>query len=170
MEYLTRERFSMVEDVKNVVAPSLEKQAYKGIRSGFRRFDWSYHYVAAPLAIVVLVFSTIELFRGSGQGEMSRLHWLLFILAVCLVFAVACIRRYATKTQDRIIRLEENFRHYRLTGRTLNPRISISQIIALRYASDDEFPALCERVATERMNPAAIRSAVRDWSPDTMRV
>jgi hypothetical protein len=160
----------MVEDVKNVGAPSLEKQANKEKRSGFRRWDWSYHYVTAPLAIVVLVFSTIELFRGLGQREMSRLGWLLFILAVCLVFAVARMRRYATKTQDRIIRMEENFRHYRLTGRTLDPRISISQIIALRYAGDDEFPVLCERAATERMSPTAIRLAVKDWRPDTMRI
>ncbi|WP_169089645.1 DUF6526 family protein [Paenibacillus sp. PL91] len=139
-------------------------------RSGFRRLDWSYHYVAAPLAIVVLVLSSIELFGGLGQGELERLDWLLFILAVCLVFAVALIRIYATKTQDRIIRMEENFRHYRLTGRTLDPRISISQIIALRYATDDKFPALCDRAAIERMSPIAIRSAIEDWRPDTMRI
>ena len=139
-------------------------------RSGFRRLDWSYHYVAAPLAIVVLVLSAIELFEGLGQGELLRLDWLLFILAVCLVFAVALIRIYATKTQDRIIRMEENFRHYRLTGRTLDPRISISQIIALRYAADDKFPALCDRAAIERMSPIAIRSAIEDWRPDTMRI
>jgi hypothetical protein len=160
----------MIEDVKNVVAPSLETQGYKEKRSGFRRLDWSYHFVAAPLAIVVLIFSTIELFRGLGQREKSSLDWLIFILAVCLVFAVACIRRYATKTQDRMIRLEENFRHYRLTGRTLDQRISISQIIALRYADDDEFPALCERAATDGMSPTTIRSAVMNWRPDKMRI
>jgi hypothetical protein len=160
----------MIHDAKNVAAQSFEKQAHKGKRSGFRRLDWSYHYVTAPLAIVVLVFSTIELFRGLDQSEMSHLGWLLFILAVCLVFAVARMRRYATKTQDRIIRIEENFRHFRLTGRTLDPQISISQIIALRYAGDDEFPSLCERAATERMSPTAIHSAVKDWRADTMRI
>ncbi|NHN34717.1 DUF6526 family protein [Paenibacillus agricola] len=139
-------------------------------RSGFRRLDWPYHYVAAPLAIVVLVFSVIELFRGLGQEELSRLDWLLFILAVCLAFAVARIRLYATKTQDRIVRMEENFRHYRLTGRTLDPRITVSQIISLRYAGDDEFPSLCDRAVTERMSRKAIRSAIKDWRPDMMRI
>jgi hypothetical protein len=160
----------MVEDLKNVVSRDLAAPGDKEKRSGFRRFDWSYHFVTAPLSIVVLILSTVELFRGSGQTVMSSLEWLLFILAVCLVFAVARIRRYATKSQDRMIRIEENFRHYRLTGRTLDPRISIAQIIALRYAGDDEFPALCERAATDGMNPTTIRSAVMNWRPDTMRI
>jgi hypothetical protein len=154
---------------KNVVAPGLKTGGYNQKRSRFRRFDWSYHFVTAPLSIVVLIFSIIELFRDPSHRDMN-LYWLLFILALSLVFAVARIRRYATKTQDRIIRLEENFRHYRLTGRTMDPRLSISQIIALRYAGDHEYAALCERAATERMSSTAILSAVTNWRPDTMRI
>jgi hypothetical protein len=40
----------------------------------------------------------------------------------------------------------------------------------LRYAGDDEFPALCERAATDGMSPITIRSAVMNWRPDTMRI
>jgi len=134
------------------------------------RFDWSYHYVTLPLAMIVFVWSIVYLvqaFRDDGQISLALL---LFLFALCLLFAVTRIRMYATKTQDRIVRMEEQFRHHRLTGRTLNPKLALSQIIALRNAGDDEFPALCERAAAENLKPAEIKAAIRNWRADTMRI
>lgn len=134
------------------------------------RFHVLYHFVTAPLAIVVFVYSIVnwvESFRG-GENMTSALLLLLFSL--CLVCTVTVVRRYATKTQDRIIRMEEQFRYYRLTGEELSPELSSAQNIALRNAGDDEFPALCRRAITENLNKSEIWSSIQKWRSDTKRI
>ncbi|MNW04276.1 hypothetical protein D3C71_2003420 [compost metagenome] len=69
-----------------------------------------------------------------------------------------------------MVRVEEQFRYFRLTGEALNSELELAQIIALRYAGDDEFPALCQRAVKEKLNPADIRSAIKNWREDKMRV
>jgi hypothetical protein len=77
---------------------------------------------------------------------------------------------FAVTAQDRAIRAEENLRHYVLTGKLLDPRLSVWQVIALRFASDDEFAALAARAAQENLEPKAIKQAVQHWRPDLHRV
>ncbi|GGD90651.1 DUF6526 family protein [Paenibacillus nasutitermitis] len=134
------------------------------------RLDWSYHFVTLPLAMVVFIWSIVYLIQAVRDESQVSLALLLLLFSLCLVFAVTRIRIYATKTQDRIVRMEEQFRHHRLTGRVLDPKLSLSQIIALRNAGDDEFPALCERAVAENLKPADIRAAIRNWRPDSMRI
>lgn len=131
------------------------------------RLDWGYHYVSVPLALIIFVWSIVYLVQEGGQTSVA---WLLFLIALCLAFVVTKLRTYATKTQDRIIRMEEQFRHHRLTGKMLSPKLTPAQIIALRNAEDDEFPALCEKAATESLSPGQIRMAIQNWRPDTMRI
>ncbi|GGO05483.1 DUF6526 family protein [Saccharibacillus kuerlensis] len=134
------------------------------------RFDWPYHFVTLPLSIAVLIASIVNLVRTSREGEEPLPAWVLMGLALCLFLAVTIIRVYATKTQDRIVRAEESFRYYRLTGRELDSRLTPAQIIALRNASDKEFPALCTRAADENWDAKRIRSSIRKFRPDTMRI
>ncbi|MFC4779185.1 DUF6526 family protein [Paenibacillus sp. GCM10023252] len=134
------------------------------------RFDWPYHFAAMPLLVAVLIGSIVNVIGAIRDDEQTGMDWLLVVLGVCLLFAVTRIRVYATKTQDRIIRMEEQFRYYRLTGKELDSRLTINQIIALRNAGDKEFPALCDRAAASGMKPADIREAIKDWRPDTMRI
>lgn len=134
------------------------------------RFDWPYHFVTLPLLLIVLIASIVNLVRTVQQGEEALPAWTLLGLVVCLGFAATRIRVYATKTQDRIVRAEESFRYYRLTGRELDRRLSVAQIIALRNAGDKEFPALCARTAEENWDTARIRSAIKEFRPDTMRI
>jgi hypothetical protein len=79
-------------------------------------------------------------------------------------------RIYALKAQDRAIRAEENLRHFVLTGKLLDARLSIKQIVALRFASDAEFPALAATAADTNMAPDAIKQAIRNWRADLYRV
>ncbi|MFS0725414.1 DUF6526 family protein [Paenibacillus sp. 1P07SE] len=138
--------------------------------STFLRFDWPYHFVTLPLALVLLVCSVLLLIRTARQGGDNGLALLIAGFALALVFALMRMRRYATKTQDRIVRIEEQFRHYRLTGQPLDDRLTIQQIIALRNAGDDEFPALCRQAVDERLEPSAIREQIGNWREDTMRI
>ncbi|CAM3530238.1 MULTISPECIES: DUF6526 family protein [Saccharibacillus] len=134
------------------------------------RFDWPYHFVTLPLALAVLIASIVNLTRVSGEGGATLPAWILVVIGVCLIFAASRIRVYATKTQDRIVRVEEGFRYYRLTGREIDRRLSLAQVIALRNAGDKEFPALCSRAAEENWDAKRIRSAIKEFRPDTMRI
>ena len=79
-------------------------------------------------------------------------------------------RRYTTKLQDRIIKLEMRMR----TASLLTPeqqqrlfgQLNNKQIAALRFASDAELPALAERAVRDKLPPKDIKRAVQTWAPD----
>ncbi len=81
-------------------------------------------------------------------------------------------RLYITRLQDRIIRMEMRLR----AGSLLTPEqqrlmegLTMKQIVALRFASDPELPALLERAAREHLPPHDIKQAIRNWVPDLDR-
>jgi hypothetical protein len=89
---------------------------------------------------------------------------------VCLALVSVIARLFSLKAQDRAIRAEENLRHYVMTGKLLNPKLTVRQIIGLRFASDDEFVALAGRAVEENLSEDAIKKAVKNWRADTYRV
>jgi predicted phage-related endonuclease len=81
-------------------------------------------------------------------------------------------RTYTTKLQDRIIKLEMKLRCAQLlspAGHAAAGRLSNAQIIALRFASDAELPALLERADREHLSADQIKKAVKHWVPDLDR-
>ena len=70
----------------------------------------------------------------------------------------------------RAIRAEENFRHFVLTGKPFDKELRMGQIIALRFASDEEFVALAKRAVDEKMSQKQIKEAVQNWRADHNRV
>jgi hypothetical protein len=93
-------------------------------------------------------------------------------VALCLaLFILSFLARiFAMKAQDRAIRAEENLRHFVLTGKLLDPRLSVRQIIGLRFAPDEEFVALARRAVEENLSETDIKKAVKNWKADTYRV
>ena len=81
-----------------------------------------------------------------------------------------CVRPYSQTVQDRIIRSEENFRHYRMTNKMLDDRLTLKQIIALRFASDAEFVELAQRAITENLSQKQIKESIKNRKSDTLRV
>ena len=79
-------------------------------------------------------------------------------------------RIFALKVQSRVIRAEENFRHFVLTGKPLDTRLRLSQIIALRFASDGEFVGLAKKAVDEKLSNDAIKRLITDWRADYHRV
>jgi hypothetical protein len=73
-------------------------------------------------------------------------------------------------TQNRVIRAEENLRHYILTGKPLPTGLRMSQIIALRFASDEEFPALVSKAQSEKLSSTDIKKAIQHWRTDHHRI
>jgi hypothetical protein len=104
-------------------------------------------------------------------------HWALHLwwIAMAIVFFVmAGLSRGAALTaQDRIIRLEERLRLHALLpaeDRAHINEFSIKQLVALRFASDDELPALAHRTLTQNLEPKAIKQSIVNWRGDYHRV
>ncbi|WP_342774509.1 DUF6526 family protein [Paenibacillus piri] len=131
-----------------------------------KKIDPLYHYVLALLTLLVLVGSVWFLIASGGGLE----GLLLLVIALAMVIIVVLVRSYALKAQDRAIRAEENMRHYMLTGKPHDPRLTIGQIIALRFAGDEEFADLSRRAAEERLQPNDIKKAVTQWRADHNRL
>ncbi|QJC53991.1 ABC transporter permease [Paenibacillus albicereus] len=134
------------------------------------RFDPLHHFVNLPLGLALLIACSVHAARQPWGTDAAWTAWLLAGLALVLLLGLLRMRVYATKSQDRIIRAEERLRHFRLTGRELDPRLTLPQLLALRNAGDGEFPALCGRAAAERLEPPAIRAEIREFRPDEMRI
>jgi hypothetical protein len=135
-----------------------------------RRISPIYHQVLSLLTLIIAVACLTRFFAGLGNGEsvLTELLYLAAALWVAIVFWL--VRANSLRVQDRVIRAEENLRHFALTGKPLDAKLILSQIIALRFASDEEFPALCARAAAEGLSPGAIKQAVQHWRADHHRV
>ena len=87
-----------------------------------------------------------------------------------LIIPQPCLLSYSFKAQDRAIRAEENFRHYILTGKPFDAQLRIGQIIALRFASDEELPGLAKKAVAEQLSQKQIKEAIKNWRADHHRV
>jgi hypothetical protein len=126
-----------------------------------------YHF-GTYVSLVVLIAGAIKfLFTGDNTTELFPWLFLLLVLATASIAAYA--RSFALRVQDRAIRAEENLRYFILTGKRLSQQLMLKQIIALRFASDEEFVALTERAIKENMAPRDIKKAVKNWRPDFYR-
>jgi hypothetical protein len=120
--------------------------------------------------ILCAIGGGVNLYKSIGDHQRLYSAALVLVLTVC-VFAVACFARvFALKAQDRAIRAEESIRHFILTGLPLDSRLQPNQIVALRFAGDDEFPALATRAAEHNLTPDDLKKQIKYWRPDTHRV
>jgi len=135
-----------------------------------RRLVPMFHGVLFTLLVLTLIGSLVNVYLSWGDHQRIYSASLIVVLDVCGLFLFAFCRIFSLKAQDRAIRAEENLRHFALTGKLLDPRITIRQVIALRFAPDVEFPALAGRAAGENLEPDAIKRAIKQWKPDEYRV
>jgi len=124
-------------------------------------------YLILIACLVSSISNLIKTFNNNSEIIMASLLFLLTIAAILLTWYS---RRFALIAQDRAIRAEENLRHFVLTGKLPDSRLTIDQLIALRFAEDTEFTLLAEKAAHENMKPAAIKKAIINWKPDLHRV
>jgi len=138
--------------------------------SNHRQFVPLFHGVLFFILVATLIGSVVNLYESFGDHERLYNASLIVVLVVTSLMLFFFCRIFALKAQDRAIRAEENLRHFVLTGQLLDPRLGIRQIIALRFAPDDEFVALAKRAASEQLAADAIKRAVQNWRADTYRV
>ena len=129
-----------------------------------------FHGVLFGVITLILIGSCYDLYRMTGEGQ-NRITAALFVaISFGLMLLFFFTRIFPLKAQDRAIRAEESLRHFALTGRLLDHRLGVKQIVALRFAPDAEFVELARKAADEGMSPDAIKKSVRNWRADHYRV
>ena len=144
-----------------------EPQTYKN----HARFDPPFHFFVLPMLLLNFIFSIYATIHAWPRYEHTHLWW----IAMSVVFFVmAGIGRGTTlRAQDRIIRLEERLRLQALLpaeDRAHIHELTIKQLIALRFASDAEIPALVRKTLTQNLEPKAIKQSIINWRADYHRV
>jgi len=85
---------------------------------------------------------------------------------------ISMSRTHVTALQDRIIMLEMKVRCAEVLPAGQDAalaKLAPKQIVALRFASDEELGALLDRAVRENLKPAEIKAAVKTWRPDRHR-
>lgn len=127
------------------------------------RYDPLLHFFLMPLCLTCFVASIVHVVHSRTPFDV-----LLVPVTFALLLSSLKGRMYAVKNQDRIIRLEEDLRMRRLG---VDPSsLSTPQCVALRFAPDDELPALAARAAVQNSTPKQIKEAVARWRPDYHRI
>ena len=138
--------------------------------SNHTRLVFSYHFVLAGILFLTLIGALVNLRRSWGIHGQIYSAALIVVLTFCCGMLFYYVRVFPLKAQDRAIRAEENLRHFVLTGKLLDPRLIMGQVIALRFTPDDEFVDLARKAADANMPAADIKRAIKNWKADNHRV
>jgi hypothetical protein len=144
----------------------METQNY----ANHRKFVPMFHVVLFFLIVLTLIGSCVNLVKSFGDHQRLYSASLLVAVSIALILLFFFIRIFSLKAQDRAIRAEENLRHFAMTGKLLDSRLTIRQIIGLRFASDEEFLELAKKAAEENLSEDVIKQAVKNWRGDYYRV
>jgi len=127
-----------------------------------------FHGFGYPVIVVYAVWQVIRAARGPSWDTVIGA-----LMGIALVVMFLYARLFALTVQDRVIRLEMRLRLRELLPPDLQPRIhelGHGQLVAMRFASDRELPALVKRVLEDRITDRkAIKALVQDWQADHLR-
>lgn len=137
--------------------------------SNHKRFILMYHVVTFLIIVLLFISSIYYTIAEAVKGLSMKPGLFLFLISFVLLMIYFYARQFALKAQDRAIRAEENFRHYLLTGKPLDSKITMRQVIGLRFASDEEFAELAKKAVESNMSEEDIKKSVKNWRVDTYR-
>ena len=128
-----------------------------------------FHFTVVPLLLLNLIWQAVLLYQAPGWSQAEAVVFGLTIILLALA-----ARLMALRAQDRVIRLEERLRHQRLLESDLAAKgenLPVGEIIALRFASDEELPGIVSQVVVGTLKtPKEIKMAVKNWRGDYLRV
>ncbi|MFZ3216760.1 MAG: DUF6526 family protein [Candidatus Acidiferrales bacterium] len=127
-----------------------------------------FHFVVLPILLLNVAWSIYHVVRiPSGYSIIALL------VAIAILLLALFARMFALTVQDRVIRLEMQLRMQHVLPVNLRSRIpefTLGQLIALRFASDAELPALAEKVLAQNLNGrSSIKRMIENWQPDNLR-
>ncbi len=162
-------------------------------RKNHARLDPAFHFFLAPVLVLFVLWTlyrcvftvvfTVRHWSAAVPGSTGEVHSYLItgllgsvgllLMALALLVLAFKVRLYSLKVQDRVIRLEERIRLMTLAPDPLRSRVGAlteRQLIALRFASDDEVVRLAGRALDENLTSGQIKDAIVVWRPDHFRV
>jgi putative copper export protein len=129
------------------------------------RFSPAFHFVAIPL---IVIGEGIAIYNFCNTPNLTN-GLLVFAFALFLTLALFA-RWFGLRNQDRAARADERLRYYILTQKMLPANLGMGQIIALRFAGDEEMAALVERAVQEKLSSKEIKQAIKNWRGDYHRI
>lgn len=131
------------------------------------RYYHLHHFIIMPLAFFLFIWTCILTLENPDE------NWLYILVGVLFILISFNARIYANKNQDRIIRLEMRLRYFQLTNAPFTEKenlLNIKQIVALRFASDEEILDLIDKAILQNLTPKEIKKSIHEWQGDFMRV
>jgi hypothetical protein len=126
--------------------------------------------VSSLLTVIALIVAVV----GVALDNTRVVGAAVILAALGSVLVGVIARSYSVKVQDRIIRLEMRLRLARVLPDDLKGRVmefTLGQLIALRFASDEELPDLARKVLNEKIAAKdTIKKLIKNWQPDFHRV
>ena len=140
--------------------------------SNHARYVPMFHGVLFGLRVIAFLGALYQAYKVfiSHSAEGKTVAALLVIMTFAAILQFFFSRIFPLKAQDRAIRAEENLRAFAMSGKLLDPRLTVGQIIALRFASDGEFLALANEAAAKGTAPKDIKQSIKNWRADNYRV
>jgi Family of unknown function (DUF6526) len=127
-----------------------------------------FHLFVLPVLLFDFVWAIVRAVRVPSGGSVEALA-----VALALLLLALYARMFALAVQDRVIRLEMQLRMQGVLPANLRPRIpefTLNQLVALRFASDSELPALAGKVLGENLNDRkTIKRMIQNWRADDLR-
>ena len=133
------------------------------------RWHAPFHFFVVPVLLINVIWTIVLFVKAPG---LTSAWWILVSLA--LVVLATLVRLNPLKAQDRLIRLEEQLRYQQILSPALCQQaaaIKPAQMIALRFAGDDELEELVAAVLAGKFSKNSdIKRAIKHWRADTFRV
>jgi hypothetical protein len=155
------------------VTPGLPSGTLRGMAQNYsnhRKFVPLYHVALFLMLVLTFIGSCVNVWKSAGNHEVLYSASLILVLTLSCILLYFFGRVFPLKAQDRAIRAEENLRHFALTGKLLDPRLTLRQVIGLRFAPDAEFVELAKRAAEEGLSEDDIKKSIKNWKADDYRV
>jgi Family of unknown function (DUF6526) len=140
-----------------------------------RRYVPLYHFVAPVILLLNLLWTFVGIYHfWRFGGRYDRVNSIVQVLvAAALLILWFYLRTFPLAVQDRVIRNEMRLRLGELLPadqRARIPELTVGQLIALRFASDEELPALTRKVLDEKIaGREDVKKLIRDWKADDLR-
>jgi hypothetical protein len=126
------------------------------------------HFVITPLLAFHFIWVAVTLYL---YPSWDRTEYLL--LAIVLILLSFAARLQPLTVQDRVIRLEEKLRYYKLLPQDVAEKaagLAPGKMVALRFAPDEELPELVQKVLNGELNSGKdIKTAIQNWRADHLR-
>lgn len=136
-----------------------------------RRLSFFFHGIVAVGCLATIACSVINLIRNLRIENTNILPAIILVLFSILLFLTAFVARtFGLKAQDRAIRAEESLRYFAITGNLPPSELRLGQIIALRFAPNNELVDLTERAVKENLSSTDIKKSIKNWRGDYHRV